>query len=106
MAIRGIRSKTVMTEETTIITTALSCYKKFLFTLKAPETRRQWPNRLQVFLDFLNLEGLTIEDKAIRLYNIIQVKDTKWFEDRLIVFFTFQNERVDKREISPNTIKN
>jgi len=89
------------------VTEALSsCYKKFLFTLKAPETRRQWPNRFQVFLDFLNLEGLTIEDKAIRLYSIIQVKDTKWFEDRLIDFFTFQNERVDKREISANTIKN
>jgi hypothetical protein len=85
---------------------ALSCYKKFLFTLKAPETKRQWPRRFQVFLDFLNLEGITIEDKAIRLYNIIQVKDTKWFEDRLIDFFTLQNERVDKGELSPNTIKN
>ena len=58
------------------------------------------------FLDFLNLEGITIEGKAIRLYNIIQIKDTKWFEDRLIDFFTFQNERVDKGELSPNTIKN
>ncbi|HET9773685.1 MAG TPA: hypothetical protein VFP25_01750 [Nitrososphaeraceae archaeon] len=28
---------------------ALSCYKKFLFTLKAPETKRQWARRFQVF---------------------------------------------------------
>jgi hypothetical protein len=30
----------------------------FLFALKALETKRQYPKRLEVFLDFLNLEGL------------------------------------------------
>jgi hypothetical protein len=35
----------------------------FLFALKAPETKRQYPKRLEVFLDFLNLSG-TFEDKV------------------------------------------
>ncbi len=29
----------------------------FLFALKAPETKRQYPRRLEVFLDFLNMQG-------------------------------------------------
>jgi hypothetical protein len=29
----------------------------FLYALKAPETRRQYPRRLKVFLDFLRFEG-------------------------------------------------
>jgi hypothetical protein len=29
----------------------------FLYALKAPETKRQYPRRLKVFLDFLKLEG-------------------------------------------------
>jgi hypothetical protein len=29
----------------------------FLYALKAPETKRQYPRRFKVFLDFLNLKG-------------------------------------------------
>lgn len=35
----------------------------FLYVLKAPETRRQYPRRLNVFLDYLKLEG-TLEQQA------------------------------------------
>ena len=30
---------------------------EFLYALKAPETRRQWPNRLKVAFQFLGLTG-------------------------------------------------
>jgi hypothetical protein len=36
----------------------------FLYALKAPETKRQWPGRLKIFLDFLKLDGITMEEKA------------------------------------------
>jgi hypothetical protein len=29
----------------------------FMYALKAPETRRQWPRRLKPFFDFLKIEG-------------------------------------------------
>jgi hypothetical protein len=29
----------------------------FLYALKAPETKRQYPRRLKVFLDFLQIES-------------------------------------------------
>jgi hypothetical protein len=35
----------------------------FLYALKAPETKRQYPRRLKVFLDFLKLEG-TLEHQS------------------------------------------
>jgi hypothetical protein len=35
----------------------------FMYALKAPETKRQWPGRLKILLDFLHLEG-TLEQQA------------------------------------------
>jgi hypothetical protein len=39
---------------------ALTPYENFLFALKAAETKRQYPHRLDKFLMFINLQG-TIE---------------------------------------------
>ena len=36
----------------------------FLYALKAPETKRQRPGRLKISLDFLKLDGTTMEQKA------------------------------------------
>jgi hypothetical protein len=36
----------------------------FLYALKAPESRRQYPRRFKMFLDFLKLQG-TIEEQAM-----------------------------------------
>lgn len=30
---------------------------QFMYDLKAHETRRQWPQRLKMFFDFLKIEG-------------------------------------------------
>jgi hypothetical protein len=34
-----------------------------MYALKAPEKKRQYPKRLDVFLDYLKLLGSTIEKK-------------------------------------------
>jgi len=47
----------------------LTPYENFLFALKAKETKRQYPNRLDKFLSYLGLEG-TIEEKCNQLYEI------------------------------------
>ena len=41
----------------------LTLLQKFMFGLKSPETRRQYPKLLMKFLDFLKLEG-TLEQKT------------------------------------------
>jgi hypothetical protein len=40
----------------------------FLYALKAPESKRQYPRRFEMFLDFLKLEG-DLNTKARYLYN-------------------------------------
>lgn len=47
--------------------TRLSPYENFTFALKAKETKRQYPNRLDKFLTFIGLEGTTPQ-KCNKLY--------------------------------------
>lgn len=66
----------------------------FLFALKAPETKRQYPKRLEVFLDFLNLEG-TLEDKVL-VFHQKSIKNPSWLSQKLIQFIQYQKERTQK----------
>jgi hypothetical protein len=82
-----------------------SPYFRFIYALKTPETKRQYPKRLEVFLDYLRLQGSTIEEKANQFYEFIN-QDTKTFQNTLLNYFIFQNERARKGEISQSTIPN
>jgi hypothetical protein len=76
----------------------------FLFALKAPETKRQYPKRLEVFLDFLNLTG-TFENKVSTFYHK-SMDNPIWLSKKLIEFIQYQKQRVQKNEISESTIPN
>jgi hypothetical protein len=77
----------------------------FMYALKAPETRRQWPRRLKVFLDFLKLDGTTMEEKA-KQFMIKARQNPQWAQENLIKFIAFQIERARRNEISETTISN
>ncbi len=76
----------------------------FLYALKTPETRRQYPKRLEVFLDFLNLKG-TLEDKVL-VFHQKSINNPAWLSQKLIQFIQYQKERVQRNEISETTIPN
>jgi hypothetical protein len=57
---------------------------KFTFGLKASETKRQYPRRLEVFLDFLGFDGL-FETKVLQFYNKAK-KNKQWITTQLIRF--------------------
>ncbi|MFL6497832.1 MAG: hypothetical protein ACJ70U_03920 [Nitrososphaera sp.] len=76
----------------------------FIYALKAPETKRQWPRRLKVFFDFLNLEE-PIEEQA-KQFLIKTKQDYRWAQHNLIRFMSFQQERVKQGKISESTIPN
>ena len=82
-----------------------SPYFRFIYALKAPETKRQYPRRLEVFLDYLKLQGSTIEAKANQLYEFTK-QDPKTFQNALLNYIFFQNDRAKKQEISESTIPN
>jgi hypothetical protein len=76
----------------------------FLIALKAPETKRQYPKRLEVFFNFIKLEG-SFEEKSIIFYQKA-LENPKWLASQLIKFLQFQKERVSKGEIVESTISN
>jgi integrase len=77
----------------------------FMYALKAPETKRQWPRRLKVFLDFLKLDCTTMEEKA-KQFMIKARMNPGWAQDNLMKFIAFQIERARRNEISETTISN
>jgi hypothetical protein len=97
-------------EATTIMptTTTTTQYQDplsvFLYALKAPETRRQYPRQLKVFLDYMKLEG-PIEQQAVQFLTLIK-QNPQWLQAYLMQFISFQKERANDREISYSTINN
>ena len=84
---------------------ALSPYQNFLYALKAKETRRQYPSRLDKFISFLGIQG-TIEEKCLKLYHLSRSISIEILESHLIRFINFQKVRIQDREISEGTLHN
>ncbi len=81
---------------------SLSAYDNFLYALKAKETKRQYPHRLDKFLSFIGLQG-TIPEKCQKL---CELKDISLLESHLIRFINFQKERIENKQISEGTLCN
>lgn len=77
---------------------------QFTYALKAPETKRQYPRRLKVFMDFIGLEG-NIQDQAKSLIAEI-LRNKEWFKFSLVKFFEFQKGRAQRNDIAYSTISN
>jgi site-specific recombinase XerC len=100
---------TTMTTTTTTTSTLTNIQYEdplsvFLYALKAPETKRQYPRRLKVFLDFLKLQG-PIEQQSIQFLTLVK-QNPQWLQSSLMQFISFQKERARKGEISHSTINN
>jgi hypothetical protein len=75
----------------------------FMYGLRAKESRRQYPKRLKVFMDFCDLNGL-LEYQAKELF--LSAKENNiWIQNMLIKFIEFQKQRV-KGQILESTIRN
>jgi hypothetical protein len=87
---------------------SLSPYQKFMYAVNSKESKRQYPKRLQRFLDFINISSSSIEDNCNLFYEKLERKEnsTSWIENELFKFFSLQNQRVERGEISTETIKN
>ena len=78
--------------------------QNFLYALKAPDSKRQYPRRLEYFFDYLGLNG-TLKEKCMVFYN--QAKnDLQWTQHQLMQYIEFQKERAEKGEIAESTINN
>ena len=81
----------------------------FMYALKAPESKRQYPKRLKVFLDFLTskneLSCSDLENQCIEFMTKSQT-NPKWANNKLMDFVLYQKERVYKNQIVYATIRN
>ena len=76
----------------------------FLYAVKSPESKRQYPRRFKMFLDFLTLPG-DLNSQAKKFLGNAKA-NPKWIEDKLIDFIAYQNERARQGDISVYTIPN
>jgi hypothetical protein len=76
----------------------------FMYGLRAPDTKRQYPRRFQYFLDFLKIPGI-LEEQA-RQFILKARENPQWAQESLMSFIDFQKERVRRGEISDSTITN
>lgn len=82
----------------------LSPYDNFLYALKAKETKRQYPHRLDKFLSFMGFKG-TIEEKCAELYHYTKKNnDSNIIQSYLIKFINYQKQRIENKEISEGTL--
>jgi len=84
---------------------ALSHDQNFLYALKAKETKRQYPTRLDRFISFLGIQG-TIEEKFFKLHQLSRSISIDLLESHLIRFINFQKSRIENREIAEGTLHN
>ena len=77
-------------------------YNRFIYALKAPESKRQYPKRLEVFLNFIDIGGPTFQERTYNFYHKAK-SNTKWLQNSLIDFIIFQKEQVSKGEIVEST---
>src|SRR6186713_3391718 len=83
---------------------ALTPYENFLYALKAEETKRQYPHRLDKFLTFMGLRG-TIQEKCSKLDEYGN-GNVNLLQSNIIRFINFQRERIVKKELSEGTLQN
>ncbi len=74
----------------------------FLYALRAPESKRQYPRRLKVFLDYLTNKGqlkdsVHLKDQCKEF--LVKTKENpKWANSQLMEFILFQKGRAELRK--------
>jgi hypothetical protein len=76
----------------------------FIYALKAPETKRKYPQRLKFFFDSI-FPDLDIDAQSRRFIENAK-GDDQFVYSGFINFIVTQNRRVDRKEITPGTVRN
>jgi len=84
--------------------TSPSPLDNFTYALKAPETKRKYPQRLKFFFDSI-FPDLDIDSQSRQFIQNAKGNDQFVFSS-FINFIVTQNKRVDRKEITPGTVRN
>ena len=79
----------------------------FMYGLRAPDTKRQYPRRFQYFLNFLTLAG-TLEEQAEQ-FTLKARENSHWAQESLMSLIEFQKKGSEEVKYqspqSPTTTK-
>jgi len=78
--------------------------ESFLYALRAPETKRKYPQRLKFFFDTL-LPKMNLKSQALQFLSEAKRND-QFVYHAFVNFIVSQNKRVDKKDITPGTVRN
>jgi integrase len=76
----------------------------FMYALNSSEARRQYPKRLKMLFDFLNLSG-SLEEQANEFLDKAR-QNIQWSQDSIMKFLNYHKERVRRKELAAGTLKN
>lgn len=76
----------------------------FLYSIKSEETKRKYTNKLEIFFEFVGLNG-TLEEMS-RQYVDKSKSDGNWSFNAVMRFISHQKERVQSKEIVAGTMLN
>jgi integrase len=91
-------------EEEQNSTTQVEPWSLYLYAMKSPVTRLKYQKRLAKFLEYIRLNGNTEEES--RVFAEHGGKDVNWAFSSILKFIQYQLERVNKKEITPATLRN
>lgn len=76
-----------------------------LLYVNSDVTRKQYHRRLELFFEFVGLEGEDIDQKGQAFLERAR-QDETWAQSQIIRFMAFQKQRVEKKELAAGTLKN
>jgi hypothetical protein len=82
-------------------------YSLYVYAIRTPITRDVYLRRLRIFFNHIHLLSINETMKArCELFAENSRANPKWAFNNIMEFLRFQKERVEKREISPATLRN
>jgi hypothetical protein len=73
--------------------------------LNSPETQRQYPKRLKLFFDYIEMPGKDIEKQG-QAFLEKATGNKQWAEEKIFLFLDFHKQRVLRKELAAGTLKN
>lgn len=80
--------------------------EEFQQAIQNPLTRKNYQNRLALFLDKIGVDGSTLQERARRFVLKSKEDSGEWATFQITQYINFQKSRADKKEISESTIPN
>jgi integrase len=83
----------------------LSPVSDALMYINAEITKKHYRRRLEMFFEFLHLEGANIDEQGISFIKQAR-EDEDWAQLQIMRWMHYQKQRVDKKQLSASTLKN